>query len=102
MRAEKRFKGLFWMKIWMMLLKIIKPLQHSGVLIDGVTETVNYEIKKRRQIFCALLAPLAASVVQPVLSSVVKVINGRGIRGAGGGYMNKIFSPAPSFEQYWD
>ena len=82
-----------------MLLKIIKPLQHSGVLIDGVTETVNYEIKKR-QIFCALLAPLAASVVQPVLSSVVKVINRRGIREAGGGYMNKIFSPAPSFEQY--
>ena len=31
----------------------------------------------------ALLAPLAASLVQPVTSSVVKVISGRGVRKAG-------------------
>ena len=38
-----------------------------------------------------LLAPLAASLVQPVLSSVVNVISGRGVRRAREGYMDKIF-----------
>ena len=35
---EKDLTFLFWMKIWMMLLKIMKPLEYSGVLIDRVTE----------------------------------------------------------------
>ena len=39
----------------------------------------------------ALLAPLAASVVQPVISSVVKGISGRGVKRAGRGYINKTF-----------
>ena len=29
------------------IIKIIKWLKDSGVLIDGVTETVKYEIKKQ-------------------------------------------------------
>ena len=29
------------------IAKIIKSLEDSGVLIDGVTETVKYEIKKQ-------------------------------------------------------
>ena len=37
------------------------------------------------------LAPLAASIVQPVISSVVKGISGGGVRRAGREYMNKIF-----------
>ena len=37
----------------------------------------------------ALLAPLAASLVQLVASSVVKGISGRGIGRAGRGYMIK-------------
>ena len=45
------------------------------MLIDGVTETVKPEIiiKKQQQEDCflgALLAPLATSIVQPVISSV--------------------------------
>ena len=39
----------------------------------------------------ALLAPLAASLVQLVISSVVNVINGRGVRIAGKRYMDKNF-----------
>ena len=50
----------------------------------------------------ALLAPLAASIVQPVISSVVKDISGRGVRRAGRGYMHKNFSSAPSFKKYRD
>ena len=49
-----------------------------------------------------MLAPLAASIVQPVISSVIKGIRGRGVRRVGGGYMNKNISSAPSFKQYWD
>ena len=38
-----------------------------------------------------LLAFLAASIVQPVISSVVKGISGRGVRREGRGYVNKFF-----------
>ena len=41
------------------------------MLIDGVTETVKYETKKQEGGFIGvLLAPLAASLVQLVISSV--------------------------------
>ena len=74
------------------IIKIVKSLEHSGVLIDGVTETVKYEIRKQEGGFLGvLLAPLAASLVQPVISSVVKGISGRGVRTAGRGYMDKNF-----------
>ena len=50
-------------------IKIIKSLEDSGVLIDGVTETVKHEMKKQEGRFLrALLAPLAASLVQPLIS----------------------------------
>ena len=62
------------------------------MLIDGVTETVKYEMKKQEGGFLrTLLAPLAASLVQPVISSVVKGITGRGVRRAGRRYMNANF-----------
>ena len=42
-------------------------------MIDGVTETVNDELKKKQEsgFLGVLLAPLVASLVQPVISSVV-------------------------------
>ena len=74
------------------IIKIIKSLEDSGVLIDGVTETVKHEMKKQEGGFLgALLTPSAASLVQPVISSVVKGISGRGFRRAGRGYMDKTF-----------
>ena len=43
------------------IIKIIKSLEESNVLIDGITETVKYEIKEQEGGFLpALLAPLAA------------------------------------------
>ena len=72
------------------IIKIIKSLEDSGVLIDGVNETVKDEIKKQEDGFLGvLLAPLAVSLVQPVISSAVKGISGRGVRRAGRGYMVK-------------
>ena len=64
----------------------------SGVLIDGITETVKHEIKNQEGRFLgALLAPLTASLVQPIISSVVKGISRRGVKREGRGYMNKYF-----------
>ena len=74
------------------IIKIIKSSEDSGVLIDGVNKTVKHEINKQEGGFPgALLAPLAASLVQPAISSVVKGISGRGVRRAGGRYMDKTF-----------
>ena len=85
------------------ITKIIKSLENSGVLLDGVTKTVKHEIKRQEGGFLgALLAPLAAALVQPVISSVVKGISERGVWRAGTGCMKKLFSSAPSFKQYQD
>ena len=69
-----------------------KSLEDSGVLIDGVTDTVRHEIKKQEGGFLGvLLTPLTSSLAQPVISTVVKGISGRGVRRAGRGYTDKIF-----------
>ena len=63
------------------IIKIIKWLKDSGVLIDGVTETVKHEIKRQEGGFLrAFLAPFPTSIVQPDISSVVKGISGKGVR----------------------
>ena len=36
------------------IIKIIKPLEDSGVLINGVTETVKHEIKNKKAEFLEL------------------------------------------------
>ena len=70
-------------------IKIIKSLEDSGVLINGVTEIVKHEIEKKKK--ADFIAHLAASLVQPVISSVVKFAAGRAVRRAGKGYMDKQF-----------
>ena len=58
------------------IIKIIKSLENLGVLLDGVTETVQHDIKRQKGGFLgALLVPSDASIVQPGISSVVKVTN---------------------------
>ena len=55
------------------IIKKIKSSEDSAVLIDEVTKTVKHEMKKLEGGFLgALLAPLAASLVQPVISLIVK------------------------------
>ena len=71
---------------------ILKIIKSSEGLEDGVTEAVKDEIKKQERGFLgALLVPLPASLVEPVISSVVKGISGRGVRRAGRRYMVKNF-----------
>ena len=77
------------------VIKIIKSLEDSGVLIDRVIETVKHEIKEQEgRILGTLLVPLAASLVQPVITSVEELeeqVENMWV---------KIFSSAPSFKQY--
>ena len=80
------------------IIKIIKSSEDPCVFIDRVIEIVKHEIRKREVAFLgALLAPLAASLVQPVISSLVKGIRGRGVR-----RWIKTFCSTPSFKQYQD
>ena len=61
------------------------------VLIDGVTEAVKHKIKEQEgEFLAALFAPLAALVVQPMISSMVTGITGRGVTRAGRGYYNNM------------
>ena len=66
-------------------------------MIDGVTKEVKHEIKKQDGRFLgALLAPVAASLSQIVISSVEEGIHRRGVMRAARGYnnidlMNQIF-----------
>ena len=85
-RAGKRFT-LFNSKEDMNdIIKIIKSLEDSGVLIDGVTETV-----KQESGVLGALALLAASIRQPVTSSLVESISGRWVRTVIIGYTDKNF-----------
>ena len=67
------------------VVKVVKSLEKLGLLIDGATETVKHEIKKRRQFFGTMIAPMAASLiaamasslVQPVTSSLKNAITGK-------------------------
>ena len=65
------------------IIEIIESLEDSNVSIDGISETVKHEIRKKGGILVALLTPLATSLVQLMISSVVKGISGREVRRAG-------------------
>ena len=77
MRAGKGFYLFILNEDTNDIIKIIKSLEDSGILIDVVTEKVKHEIEKQEDRFLeGLLALLAASLVQPIISSVVKDISG--------------------------
>ena len=57
------------------ITRIIKSLENSNGLIDEATETVKHEIEKQNDgFFATLLAPMTASLITPISSSLVKGI----------------------------
>ena len=59
------------------ILKIVKSLENSGVLLRGVSETIQHEAKEQRGGFlCMLLDTLGASLLGDVLS---KGLSGKGV-----------------------
>ena len=75
------------------IIKIVKSLEDSGVLLKGVSETIQHEAKEQRGGFLSmLLGTLGASLLGDVLS---KGLSGKGVIRAGegtirAGYGSKI------------
>ena len=65
------------------ILKIVKSLEDSGVLLKGVSETIKNEAKEQRGGFISmLLGTLGASLLGDILS---KGLSGKGVIRAGEG-----------------
>ena len=65
------------------ILKIVKSLENSGVLLKCVSETIQHEAKEQRGGFLSmLLGTLGASLLSDVLS---KGLSGKGVIRAGYG-----------------
>ena len=65
------------------ILKIVKSLEDSGVLLKGVSETIQNEAKQQRRRFLSmLLGTLGASLLGDILS---KGLSGKGVIRAGEG-----------------
>ena len=65
------------------ILKIVKSLENSGVLLKGVSETIQHEAKEHRGGFLSmLLGTLGASLLGDILS---KALSGKGVIRAGEG-----------------
>ena len=77
------------------LIKIVKSLEDSGLLLKGVTETVQNEIKEQRGGFLSmLLGTLGASLLRNLLTGKGVNKKGKGTNRAGeeivrAGYGNK-------------
>ena len=65
------------------ILKKVKSLEDSGVLLKGVSETIQHEAKEQRGGFLSmLLGTLGAPLLGDMLS---KCLSGKGVIRAGGG-----------------
>ena len=65
------------------ILKIVKSLENFGVLLKGVSETIQHEAKEQRGGFVSmLLGTLGASLLGDILS---KDLSGKGVIRAGEG-----------------
>ena len=65
------------------ILKIVKSLENSCLLLKGVSETIQHEIKEERGGFLSmLLGTLGASLLGDILS---KGLSGKGVIRAGKG-----------------
>ena len=65
------------------ILKIVKSLEDSGILFNGITETVKNEVKEKKDGFLSIpLSTLGASLLGDLLT---KNVSGRGVIRAGEG-----------------
>ena len=76
------------------ILKIVKSLENSRVLLKSVSETIQREAKEQRGGFLSmLLGTLRASLLGDVLS---KGLSGRGVIRAGEGAIRAVYGPKRS------
>ena len=78
------------------ILKIVKSLENSGLLLEGVSETIKNEAKEQRGGFLSmLLGTLGASLLGNMLADKGVIRAGYGSKGQGtnrAGYGSKSFS----------
>ena len=70
------------------IIKIVKSIEHSGLLLRAVTETVQNEVKEQKGGFLSmLLGTLGASLLGNLLTGwgIYRVGKGKGINRAGEG-----------------
>ena len=81
------------------ILKIVKSLENSGVLLKGVSETIQHEAKKQRGGFLSmLLGTLGPSLLGDILS---KGLSGKGVIRAGEGTIRAGYgSKRPSLKNF--
>ena len=73
---------------WRILLKKVKSLEDSGLLLKGVTETVQNEVKEQKGGFRSmLLGTLGASLLGNILTGINSAGKGKGINRAGEGIL---------------
>ena len=77
------------------ILKIVKSLENSGLLLKGVSETIQHEAKEQRGGFLSiLLGTLGASLLGDILS-------GKGVIRAGEGTIRAGYgSKRPSLKNF--
>ena len=80
------------------ILKIVKSLENSGLLLKGVSETIQHEAKEQRKGFLSmLLGTLGASLLGDILS---KGLSGKGVIRAGEGTVRAGYgSKRPSLKK---
>ena len=84
------------------IIKIIKSLEDSGLLLKGATETVQNKVKQKGGFLSMLLRTLGASLLGNLLTGngIYRAGKGKGIVRAGYGHpwqIKWIFNTAPSF-----
>ena len=81
------------------LLKIVKSLENSGLLLKGVNETIQHEAKEQRGGFLSMsLGTLGASLPCNILS---KGLSGKGVIRAGEGTIRSGYgSKRPSLKKF--
>ena len=91
------------------LIKVVKSLEDSGLLLKGVTESVQNEVKEQKGGFLVmLLGILGASLLGNLLTGKGVTKKGKGIVRAGEGILrasegNKLdFNAASSFNKFWN
>ena len=81
------------------ILKKVKSLEDSGLLLKGVSETIQYEAKEQRGgILSMILGTLGASLLGDILS---KGLSGEGVIRAGEGTIRAGYgSKRPSLKKF--